>query len=487
MDTTFFLPFSGIYLKAFLLSVFFVWLFTFVSRAIANRFGVVAKRSSRRRHERDTPLMGGAAFYLVFAGFTVIRIILKNDLQNSPLVDAEFEFVFLIALTLVFIVGLIDDWIELKAFPKFTVQIISAFLIMIFYPHPPPLFEQWGIPTFLYIPLGVFCIVGITNAMNMIDGLDGLCVGITAIAALTLTSVFSIYPQGVEYSIFFLMILAGSAIGFLFHNFYPAKIFLGDSGSLLLGFSLAVFLLQVRVDQSPLVSATVPLLILGIPLLDVVFSILRRFRLGRSVFQGDRSHIHHRLSQVGLSHRAVVLLLWIGSCYLGFAAYFLAVSPTHKTIFVYTSVIPSLFFWFIALYFIERRLSFQTAKFGHLFLKQEDSKLRDRHRLLKYVSLQLREYIARVGDNRFIAVLAGAGVNDGSDLAVIGYLGNKIKDLQESYQVFQSHPNRPEGLRVYQFPIEAYRIWQVLGMDEKELAIPEQFHEPLHEPLKKAG
>ncbi len=517
MDTTGILPFSLSNLKIFFVSALFVWLFTFGSRAIAGRLGIVAKRNSRRRHERDTPLLGGLAFYLVMGGVTLFRLLFK-DFIGGPEVHFDFELAFLVALTLIFAVGIMDDWMELKALPKFSAQIVAAGLVLYFHPSKPTLFVQVGVPQFLMLPLGVFCIVGLINAMNMIDGLDGLCAGITAVSSIAFAFILSIDYIENKHQLLILMALGGGCIGFLFHNFYPAKIFLGDSGSLLLGFVLGFSALFVPVHQPALVSSTVPLFVLGLPLFDVLFSILRRFRLSRSVFKGDRSHIHHRLQQVGMSHRSVVLLLLICSAYLGVSGYFLAKVSINETFFVYVSVVPSLVFWFISLYFMERRLSYQTAKFGHLFLKHEDLKLRDRNRLLKFVHTQLRDYhqygkpftvvaidcadfikelahekphrmvafymniysilkmrlresdlIGRVSEHRFAALLVGANSSDGADLAVINYLNTKIKDLQESYQVFQSHPHRPEGFRVYQFPIEASRVWQVLGINESEL------------------
>lgn len=503
--------------KTILVSAFAAWFITFGSKIFAFRLGIIAKKSGRRRHEKDTPLLGGLAFYLVLAGCTLAQILFK-EFEIVSALNIKSAYSFLIAITLIFGIGILDDWIELKALPKFAIQITAASLVVLSEPALPPILQQLSLPFWLGVPVAVFCIVGITNAMNMIDGLDGLCAGLGAIAAMALVGVILAGDPTPGFMVYILLALAGASVGFLFHNFNPATIFLGDSGSLLIGFTIATAAMRLNIQKPFWVATSIPILLLGLPILDVAFSILRRTRLDRSVFQGDRSHIHHRLQQVGISHRSVVLVLWICSAYLGAVSVFLARVPIAQSYYIYASVIPTLLFWVIALYFIEHRLSYQTAKFSHLFLRQEDLKLRDRHRLVQYLNAQvelnlsrdqpftvvmidssdfikelanerphrmvafymniyeilknrLREtdLISRVSDHRFIAVLAGAGEHDGSDLSVIAYLSEHVKALQENYQVFQSHPHRPEGFRVFQYPKDAIRIWQTLDFSSREL------------------
>ena len=342
-------PFGGSFSKVLLISAFLSWMITFVSRTLALQFGIVAKRNGRRRHERDTPLLGGLAFYLVLSGVVLSRVLFRNYI-SQPEVHVQSEFAFWVAITLMFGIGVLDDFLELKALPKFSVQIAAAVIVVFFQDTPLPIFDHLGIPLVLAIPLAVFCIVGITNAMNMIDGLDGLCSGLGAISALSLVAI-SLSSEGkATPTAIILFALAGCCVGFLFHNFNPAKIFLGDSGSLLIGFVLAVSAIQLNYGDSFFTSCAIPLLILGLPIVDVLFSIMRRVRMRRSVFQGDRSHIHHRLLQVGLSHRSVVLLLWICASYLGVTAYYLMQVPAQQSIFIYASVVPTLFFWFLALF-----------------------------------------------------------------------------------------------------------------------------------------
>jgi GGDEF domain-containing protein len=313
-------------------------------------------------------------------------------------------------------------------------------------------------------------------------------------------------------------------VGFLVHNFYPARIFLGDSGSLLIGFTLAVVSVQVDVKRSLFVSLSVPIMVMGVPIMDVALSILRRRRMARPVFQGDRSHLHHRLQQVGLSHRSAVLFLWICAAYLNTATFFIAKVPNNVSGYIYASVVPTLGFWLMTLYFVEKRLSFQAARFSRIFIKHEDAVVVDRAQLVEYMSEQVRDcekggkpfvlvaidcadfmkemahespqrmvgfymnlcgilrsrvrstdLVARVHEHRFVAVLAGAGGSDGSDLSIIDYISSEVKKLQEAYRVFQSHPRRPEGFRILRYPKDGARIWQALAVAKSEVsASPER-------------
>ena len=410
-----------------------------------------------------------------------------------------------------------DDCKELKATPKFAVQIIAAALILFSEPHLPPMLQAIGLPQWMVAAGLIVWIIGIINATNMIDGLDGLCSGVAAISAFTIAMIAITTGYSSNPAVWVMLGFSGCCVGFLFHNSNPAKIFLGDSGSMLVGFVLAVASTQVDVKRSLLVSLSLPVFLMGLPLLDVVLSMVRRTRQKRSPFRGDRSHIHHRLQQLGLSHRSAVWLLWSASGYLNLIAFFLAMVPVGQSIHIYVLVVPTLVFSMLSLYFVERRLSYQSAKFSQLFLKERNSLFADRETLIAYLKVQLLTFteegmpftvvvlnskdflsqlsherparmveffmnlysilrnrlrgtdlIARITDHKVVAVLARAG--GGSEIGVTRYLTEKIKQLQEDFGVFQSHSDRPEGLAVLSYPKDSRQILELLELEPSDVA-----------------
>lgn len=497
----------------FLGALVLVALSTIVVRILALRLGAVAKKNARRRHERDTPLLGGVGIYLALAASLIFL---------WPVVGAAQAGSFLVAITLVFAVGVVDDFVELKAAPKLLAEVLASLIVIYGHGGPPAVLEIVGpIPEFLTIAIVVLWMVGVTNAINLIDGLDGLAAGVAGMSAATLGFILWVFQgemSGLAAPLCFA--LAGACAGFLIHNYHPAKIFLGDSGSLVVGFTLAALSIQFEAKRSMLVSLSIPLMLLGLPLLDVALSVIRRRRLSRPVFQGDRSHLHHRLQQVGLNHQMAVHFLWLCSAYLNGAAFLISRVPQTMTALIYACVLPTLGFWMVALLFVEKRLSFQAARFGRLFLKQQEMAEEGRSQLVRYLSMQLESYrrsqmpftvvvvdssnfikemaherparmvsfymsifgilrdrlrstdfVARVGDHRFVAVLEGAG--DGSESKVIGQLSGEIRALEENFNVFQSDRVRPEGFKVFVFPRDAARMWQAMGIHPEEVARPE--------------
>lgn len=508
----------------FALSCAAAWALTHWVRAFATAHGVVAKRDSRRRHERDTPLLGGVAFYLLIVSTMAALWILKPS-GFAEVLTVRFTVCFLLAVTLVFVVGVWDDVVELKAAPKFAAEFAAAALILVAEPRLPALFPESPLPLVLGIPFLLLWIVGITNATNMIDGLDGLCAGVGGISALAIAAISITTGALVDWPALMMIVLAGACAGFLFHNFNPARIFLGDSGSLLIGFVLAVVSIKLSVKRSLIVSLSVPILVLGLPLLDAGLSILRRKRKERSVFRGDRSHIHHRLQQVGLSHRAAVIYLWAATAYLNATAFVLAHVPLVQSAYIYLSVLLTVGFWLVTLWFLERRLAFQVARYGHLFLRQRLSSFSERRELLLKLGEQVRatrehhrpftvitvdseqflreivherpnqivafymdlygslarrlrasDTVARVSEYRVVALLPDCGDTSDSEHAIrniIEKLQADIRDLQERHGVFQTDPLRAEGVGVHTYPRDAERVWKSLNVtpDEIELIV----------------
>ena len=176
------------------------------------------------------------------------------------------------------------------------------------------------------IPLTIFWIVGVTNAINLIDGLDGLAAGVSAISIATLLVMAIIMGNPVV--ILLCALLLGSIIGFLFFNFYPARIFMGDTGSLFLGFSLAV-LSMLGFKQVAIVSFITPLLIIGVPLSDTFFAIIRRWLQKKPIFAPDKGHLHHCLQQLGFSHRKTVLIIYGIASFFGLLAIIQSIATSH--------------------------------------------------------------------------------------------------------------------------------------------------------------
>ncbi len=195
----------------------------------------------------------------------------------------------------------------------------------------------------LSFPVTVFWIVGITNTVNLIDGLDGLAAGISSIGAITLTLV-ALQFGGQDVALtthmnevaLLTIIVAGACIGFLPHNFNPARIFMGDAGSLLLGFLLASASVDGALKGTAVVAVAIPILALGLPIFDTTFAILRRLMSGRSIAEADKGHLHHRLLQVGMNQKRAVLTLYLIASLMGASAIFLASHDFLNTIVVLT-------------------------------------------------------------------------------------------------------------------------------------------------------
>jgi len=309
------------------------WMVTPVLIHAARRFGAVDRPGGRKTHDTPTPRIGGVAVFAGFVAGMAFAAQMTGLLFHIP--QGVYWRGLMFAATGLFLVGLIDDLWRLSFRWKFAAQIIAAVYVwqagfrIDIISHPLGGDLDLGM---LSLPLTVLWIVGITNAVNLIDGLDGLATGIALIITLTVGVIaFDRNLLGVTAAS---VTLAGALAGFLRYNFNPARIFLGDSGSLFLGFVLAVTSVRGSQKGTTAVAILVPLLVLGLPLMDTGFAVLRRtLRIGtrgmrtdnalryvaqnyQHVFLPDRGHIHHRLLDLGLSHRNAVLVLYaVGSAF----------------------------------------------------------------------------------------------------------------------------------------------------------------------------
>lgn len=264
---------------------------------VATKLDIVAKMNDRTIHTKVIGRIGGVAIYLSF--LVGAMIFLKTDNQINSLLIGGF---------LMFSIGLLDDMIDLKARYKLVVQLFAA-LIVIFYGGIELKGFEIGNEFFSKF-LTLIWIIGITNAINLIDGLDGLSAGISTIVLFTIS--FTSMASGRVDIASLSLILAGSLTGFLFYNFYPAKIFMGDSGALFIGFMIAVIsLLGFGYNVSTFFTLGAPIVVLMIPIMDTLIAIIRRKIKGKKFSEADKKHLHHRLMyKFNLGHRKSVIVLY---------------------------------------------------------------------------------------------------------------------------------------------------------------------------------
>ncbi len=306
----------------FAISFIFTFASTPVVRRMAYKIGAVdVPKDKRRVHKRPTPRIGGLAMLF---GFMVAVLCFNDDWSKATIA-------MLIGVAVLGVLGIIDDCRELDARLKFVVQIIAA-LIVVFYGDVrisvfsnPNVFSENPfviLPFWLSATVTVLWIVFMTNAVNFIDGLDGLAAGVSAIMSMSLVFIAITYH---EYAIAtFGIAIMGACFGFLPFNFNPAKVFMGDTGSTFLGFMLAVLSVRGMFKSYAVISFAVPILILGLPLFDAVFAMIRRMFSGKSPMVADRGHLHHRLYDMGFSQKQTVFILYAISGVLGITAILLA-------------------------------------------------------------------------------------------------------------------------------------------------------------------
>jgi len=303
-----------IYFSTFLVAFLVAVLATPAVSALAARVGAMDSPNERKVHKSAVPRLGGVAIYLGFILAVMIGVILAGIFNRR--LESLHLLGIILGSTIVLAVGIWDDIRGLKPWTKFIWQLLAALVIVYFgvninfVSNPLNGLFQMG---WLGIPLTLLWVVGMTNAINLIDGLDGLAAGVTAISAGTLFFV-ALRTHQIGAAIIMLA-LCGSALGFLRYNFFPAKIFLGDSGSYLLGFVLAAAAVIGVFKTTLVVALIIPLLILGVPIFDTMFAIGRRFSEGRSPFSADNKHIHHMLLRAGFTQREAVLAIYV-ACFL---------------------------------------------------------------------------------------------------------------------------------------------------------------------------
>lgn len=312
-------------LLALLLAAAVSFAATPVVKSLSVKIGAIdVPKDARRMHDHPIPRLGGLA---IFFGFMVAVLLLV------PL-DRPRQGMLLGAVVIV-ILGVFDDKFSLPAKLKFVVQIVAALIAVmagnrIDVLSNPNIFSDnpfWALGV-LAVPFTVIWIVAVTNAVNLIDGLDGLACGVSTISA---SSMLIIALLVTETDVAVIMAaLAGACIGFLPYNFNPAKIFMGDTGATFLGFIMAVMSVQGMFKMAGIISFVVPFLVLGLPIFDVSFAVVRRVSHGQSPMTPDRGHVHHRLIDMGFSQKQAVGVLYVVSAILGLSAVVLTASSALR-------------------------------------------------------------------------------------------------------------------------------------------------------------
>ena len=307
------------YILTFFLAAIFALFLTPVAIKLADKWGIMDYPGDRRIHKLPVPRLGGAAIYFSFWLVVLLNMILNEVFNND---GHRIILGLFIGSTILFAVGIVDDIKGVRPRYKFLWQLLTAIIPLLFglpvpYDVTLPLIGtiHFGFFGYLFV---VLWIVGLVNTVNISDGLDGLAAGICFFASLILF--WSAKQIGMLTASFMMLALAGVAFGFLFYNYNPAKIFMGDSGSMFLGYIIGVVSIWGLLKTAAVIGLVVPLLVMGMPIMDLVFAIIRRSWKGVSIVRADRGHLHHRLLDVGLTQRQAVLVLYSISFVFGLAA-----------------------------------------------------------------------------------------------------------------------------------------------------------------------
>ena len=306
------------------LSMFMTLVMTPMIIKFSLKINATDKPNHRKVHTNPIPTLGGLA---IFASFMIGLFILQ------PV--SQYHLAIICGALLIIGLGTVDDLFNLSAKVKFIVQIVAALLVVF-----------WGglQVEFINLPFGgqvefgflsslitIFWIVGVTNAMNLIDGLDGLAAGVSSIALLTIAGMAII--KGDVYVTTMAFILFFSTVGFLPFNFYPAKIFMGDTGALFLGYMISVLAL-LGFKNVTIISFIIPIFILAVPISDTLIAMVRRYINKQPMSSPDSSHLHHRLVQLGLSHKQSVIFIYILSGMFSIAAFLFSMTTVWGSIFI---------------------------------------------------------------------------------------------------------------------------------------------------------
>ena len=303
------------YFVPFLIALIVAYVLTPGVKKLAIKVGAVDKPNARKVHTHAIPRLGGLAIYVGFMAAVLFCVPVRHELLG-----------LLLGCTAIVALGIWDDICNIPAKVKLVGQIVAACIPIAFGIQIEWLTNPFGtlivLPELVAIPVTIFWIIGFTNTVNLIDGLDGLAAGVAFIASVSMFLLA--YTMNQYLPAMIIVAMAGAALGFLQYNFNPAKIFMGDTGSMLLGYTMAVAAVLGLVKTAATIALVVPLIALGLPILDTLFAIIRRKMSGVPIFQPDKGHLHHRLLALGMSQKQAVLIMYFVSIVLGIVALFVA-------------------------------------------------------------------------------------------------------------------------------------------------------------------
>lgn len=312
---------NGIFIIiSFVVALIISYLTTPLAEKIAYRVGAVdVPKDARRMHKEPKARLGGLA---IFFGFLVSvlafsEFVLPTGSFNRGLLG------ILIGTVIIVVLGIFDDIKPRPAKLKFLVQLVAAAIpvflgVRVFVITNPFTGELMSLPLWISYAGSILWIAGVTNAVNLLDGLDGLAAGISSIAAVALLSILLLVHSSSVTLLVMAAALAGACFGFLPYNFNPARLFMGDTGATFLGFVLAC--ISIQGPFKTYVAVVVPLLVLGLPIFDTAFAIIRRLLKGQPIMAPDRGHLHHKLIDRGFSHKTTVLIMYVLSIVLAAGA-----------------------------------------------------------------------------------------------------------------------------------------------------------------------
>jgi len=407
------------YLSIYFGSAFLALIITLIVIKLAYQIKAVAHPGVRDVHTRPVPRIGGLAIYFS-AMLLFIAVLFLNNTIGDAFRNKQLQLITLFcSATFIFLIGLVDDLKGLPARFKFLAELLAACSLCFVGVRISSIAvtEQWtlNLGFFSYL-ITLLWIVGITNAVNLSDGLDGLAAGIAAITCGVIT-IFAVHGGNVIMAVLMLALL-GSLTGFLFFNFNPAKVFMGDCGSLFLGFTIASSSVICASKSSTLVGLALPVLALGIPIFDTLFSILRRFLERRPIFAADRKHFHHRLVDLGLKQRHVVIIIYVVTLLSVGLGMFMMVTRNSDSLIIFLCILLLLL------------LAFRVV--GSVRLRETISGLQDKYRmanqrkreLMHFEQAQLHFRNARTYDQWWSAVCSAAEHLD------FAWFSQKIEDKE---------------------------------------------------------
>ena len=318
---------------ALLVALVISFLATPVVKTFAYKVGAIdVPKDNRRMHKVPIPRLGGLAIFIGFMVSVLLFVPITPEMRS-----------ILLGAVIIVVLGVVDDIMALPAMLKFVVQIIAALIpalggVRILAFSNPNIFSDnlYWVLDGLSIPITVLWIVGITNSVNLIDGLDGLANGVSAISATTMLLIALLISEAQVALV--MAALVGACVGFMPYNLNPAKMFMGDTGATFLGYILATMSIQGLFKYYALISFVVPFLILGLPIFDTAFAFIRRLAHGQSPMHADRSHIHHRLIDMGLSQKQAVATLYVISAILGLSAVVLTTSGEQRAMLFFVAL-----------------------------------------------------------------------------------------------------------------------------------------------------